>query len=94
MSEIYNEATERFWEKIEFHRSELDLEEVDLKKPFLYDQLIEKSPLIKKLKEEVEEEFNGYAISEHQLSWAIWQAKTGNLKEYNKDNKLSLKVRE
>lgn len=93
MSDIYNETPERLWEKIEFHRSELDLESVNLKMPFLFDQLIETSPIIKELKNEVEEEFNGYLMSDHQTSWAICQAKTRNMEEYNKDNKLSLKAK-
>lgn len=90
MSDTYNETAERLWEKIEFHRDELDLKAVNLKKLFPFDQLTEKSPLAKKLSDEVEEEFNGYLMSDSQKSWAVWKAKTSNLEEYNKHNKLSL----
>lgn len=92
MSETYNETAERLWEKIEFHRNELDLKAVNLNRMFLFDQLAEKSPLVKTLLDEVEEEFK-YSMSEHQASWAIWQAKIGDMEDYNKDNKLSLKTR-
>lgn len=93
MSDIYNETPERLWEKIEFHRSELDLDAVDLKQLFPFDQLAEKSPLINELVDEVEKEFGGYSMSEKQISWAVWKAKTSDLKTYNKDNNLSLVAR-
>lgn len=92
MSDKYDETPERLWEKIEFHRSELDLEAVDLKKLFPFDQLAEKSPLIKELVNEVEEEFQ-YVMSEPQISWAVWRAIKGNMEEYNEFNNLTLKAR-
>ena len=93
MSDIYNEAPERLWEKIEFHRSELDLNAVDLKQLFPFDQLAEKSPLINELVDEVEKEFDGYPMGEKQISWAVSKAKVSDLKTYNKDNNLSLVAR-
>lgn len=94
MSDIYNEVCERLWEKIDFHRDELDLEVVNLKEPFPYDQLAKKSPLIMELVSEVNEEFT-YKISEHQASWAIVKAmSTQSFDAYNRRNKTTLSARE
>ena len=92
---VYDTVSNRLWEKIEYHKDKLDLEAVDLKvmrsrSPL--DQLAEKSPLIRTLIAEVDDEFN-YEVSEHQASWAIVQAMIGDLAEYNRCQKLSLFAR-
>lgn len=94
MSDLYDIVCERLWEKIEFHRDELDLKIVDLKKMFPYDQLSEKSPLIKELVKEVNEEFT-YEMSEWQASWAIVKAMSvRSFDAYNRKNKTTLYARE
>lgn len=94
MSDLYGIVCERLWEKIEFHRNELDLKTVDLKKMFPYDQLAEKSPLIRELVAEVNEDF-AYEMSEWQASWAIVKAMSvRDFDAYNKENKTTLSARE
>ena len=94
MSDLYNIVCERLWEKIEFHRDELDLETVDLKKMFPYDQLAEKSPLIRELVTEVNEEF-AYEMSEYQASWTVAKAiSVLDFDAYNEENKTTLSARE
>lgn len=93
MSDLYNAAPERLWEKIEFHRDELDIKGIDLREPSPCDQLLEKSPLFSRLIEEVEEEFD-YHMSEWQPSWAVAKAKHGiGFENYNRENKTSLRAR-
>lgn len=94
MSDLYNIVSERLWEKIEFHGNELDLKTVDLQKMFPYDQLAEKSPLIRELVSEVNEEF-AYEMSEYQASWAIVKSiSVQSFDAYNKENKTTLSARE
>ena len=93
MLDIYNIVCERLWEKIEFHRNELDLKTVDFKKPFPHDQLAEKSPLIRELVAEVNKEF-AYEMSEYQASWAIVKAiSVQSFDAYNRKNKTTLSAR-
>lgn len=93
MSDMYNTSCERLWEKIEFHRNKLDLNSINLKKMLPYDQLSERSPLIKELVAEVEHEFN-YEMSEYQASWAVAKAKTESVFDnYNRVNKTTLMAR-
>ena len=93
MSELYSIVCERLWEKIDFHRDKLDLKTVDLQKMFPYDQLAEKSPLIRELVAEVNEEF-AYEMSEYQASWAIVKAMSvRDFDAYNKENKTTLSAR-
>lgn len=90
MKDKYNKTAERLWEKIEYYRNDLKLEEVDLKKPFPVDQLAKTSPLINKLIEETEKEFK-YEMGEYQCSWAVWKAITNqSMKGYNETNQTNL----
>ena len=94
MSELYSIVCERLWEKIEFHRDKLDLKTVDLQKPSPYDQLAEKSPLIRELVTEVNEEF-AYEMSEYQASWTVVKSiSVRDFDAYNKENKTTLFARE
>ena len=94
MSDLYNIVCQRLWEKIEFHREKLDLKVVDLQKMFPYDQLAEKSPLIRELVAEVNEEFT-YQMSEWQASWSVVKAMSvRDFDAYNKENKTTLYARE
>lgn len=92
MDNMYNTVSERLWEKIEYHRDELDLDMVDLKDPFPVDQLSEVSPIVKTFIAEVEKEFD-YEMSEFQCSWAVAQAIRDRIPEYNIRHTLSLMVR-
>ena len=92
MDNMYNTVSERLWEKIEYHRDELDLNAVDLKDWFPIDQLSKVSPSVKTLIIEVEKEFD-YEMSEFQCSWAVAQAIRDNIPEYNIRHTLSLVAR-
>jgi len=89
MTELYNATVERLWEKIEYHREELDLDSIDFKAMFPYDQLAKMSPLINDLVAEVNKEFY-YEMSEHQISCAVFFAIRYKMEEYSRCNELSL----
>lgn len=96
MDDKYNLTAERLWEKLEYHRSEFNIDCVDFKQPFPADQFKKANPLFMKLVKEVQNEYN-YIMSEFQASWAVIQFIDGGLNlmnEYNIVNNKSLEPRE
>lgn len=96
MTNLYNKVSERLWEKLEAYRDKINIDCVDFSKPFPIDQLEDGNPLIRKLIDEVQEEFNNYSMSEFQCSWATHRFIKGGLiamEEYNQANNTNLKPR-
>jgi len=82
-TETYNEASERLWAKLQYHREGLALNEVDLSEPFPIDQLTEHNPEVIEWISEIQDQL-GYQMSEFQASWAVAQTKSPHtLEDYN-----------
>lgn len=95
MSDLYNITAERLWEKLEFHRNNIDTTCVNFNEPFPMDQLRRKNPQVAGLIKEVEKEHN-YEMSEFQCSWAVSQFIKGGLhmmQNYNNCNATHLSPR-
>lgn len=69
-SEKYNLVALELLTRLRKHKEELDLDCVDFKKPFPYDQFIEVNKKVKNIVNEIETEFD-YEMSEIQCSWAV-----------------------
>lgn len=94
---LYNATSERLWEKLEYYKSELNLD-IHFDQSFPIDQLIgiNLDFDIAKLIQEVENEFDHYGMTEFQCSWSVNQAIRGGLpimQEYNKNNGTCLEPR-
>ena len=96
MTDLYDKTSERFWEKLEWHRNEFDLNCIDWNESFPIDQFSKKNPSVMDLIKEVQDEFK-YIMSEFQCSWAINQFIRGGLpmmESYNEKNNTNLQPRQ
>ncbi len=94
MSELYNQAAERLWEKIEFGREGFKMDCLDDKLVFPWDQFCKANPDAKKLAIEVDSELN-CELSEAQCSWAVMMAyRNIDMNQYNANNFTSLKPKQ
>ena len=94
MSELYNKAAERLWEKVEFGREGFNMDCLDDKLVFPWDQFCKANPNARKLATEVNSELN-YELSEAQCSWAVMMSyRKIDMDKYNADNSTSLRPRQ
>jgi hypothetical protein len=92
VSEMYNRAAERLWEKIEAHRGDYDIA-MAWREKFPWDAFCTRNPSARELANEVRQELN-YELSETQCSWAVVMAlRNENMEDYNKRNGTSLMPR-
>lgn len=91
---LYNAVPERLYERLVYWKDQFDLDSINPSSLFLMDQL-QPQDLLKKLIKKTEKQFNGYKMSESQVSWAIKAAFLSiiSLRKYNKENHLNLKPR-
>ena len=93
MTERYNQAAERLWEKIEFHRGEYDMKCLEPREFSPWDKFCERNPSAKDLARQVDKELN-YELSETQCSWAVIMAFNNfPMEDYNNRHGTSLKSR-
>lgn len=92
--QLYDTAAERLWEKIEFRREGFDMDCVDDRVAFPWDQFSRANPTAEVLAAEVNSELN-YELSEAQCSWAVNMAvKNVNMDTYNSNESTALTPRE
>lgn len=91
---LYDATSERFWEKLETHREEIDLKGLSVHDPFLFDELTDQNPLVGRLVNEVEQQFD-YGMSFYQCTWAtkMFFQDEMTLEKYNEHHGTELKER-
>jgi hypothetical protein len=90
---LYNKASERLWEKLEFYRDKINSSTIDVANPLpLWDQFVKANPEAEKWANEVEKELD-YSMLKFQQSFAVVKFLVADMEKYNRTNGTSLKPR-